>query len=286
MADPFKRVPENIDGDYFVDSTCINCDACRQIAPPVFAEADETSYVKTQPRTEAERRDALHALLSCPTGSIGCAGADNPKPLIRDFPLVIEDPVFYCGFNSPKSFGGNSYFVRRRGGNWMIDSPKFLAPLTRRLEEMGGVSHIFLTHQDDVADAARYAEHFGATRTIHRLELESQPDAEVVLEGIEPQTLTPGVVAIPTPGHTAGHCCLLIDDRFLFSGDHLFWNRDHKRLGASKSYCWHSWPEQADSMRRLANERFDWVLPGHGQRIQLPADDMRRAMDELVARMG
>jgi hypothetical protein len=36
MANPKKRVPENVPGDFFVDSTCIDCDTCRQIAPQVF----------------------------------------------------------------------------------------------------------------------------------------------------------------------------------------------------------------------------------------------------------
>ena len=25
---------------------------------------------------------------------------------------IYEEPVFCCGYNSPKSFGGNSYFIR------------------------------------------------------------------------------------------------------------------------------------------------------------------------------
>ena len=45
MANPKKRVPENVPGDYFVDSTCIDCDTCRQIAPQVFGEAAETAFV-------------------------------------------------------------------------------------------------------------------------------------------------------------------------------------------------------------------------------------------------
>src|SRR6516164_9528503 len=48
MANLRKRVPENAPGDFFVDSTCIDCDACRQIAPSVFGEAEETSFVKAQ----------------------------------------------------------------------------------------------------------------------------------------------------------------------------------------------------------------------------------------------
>ncbi|HZC81910.1 MAG TPA: ferredoxin, partial [Nitrospiraceae bacterium] len=36
MADVAKRLPTNIDGSFFVDSTCINCDTCRQLAPKSF----------------------------------------------------------------------------------------------------------------------------------------------------------------------------------------------------------------------------------------------------------
>ena len=94
-------------------------------------------------------------------------------------------------------------------GNWLIDSPKFLPRLVRRIEALGGIANIFLTHRDDVADAARYARHFGSRRFIHRAELASQPDAEVVLEGTAVQPLESGFVAIPTPGHTAGHVAFL-----------------------------------------------------------------------------
>src|SRR3954453_13223407 len=104
MANPRKRVPENVPGDFFVDSTCIDCDACRQIAPAVFGEAATTSFVHTQPTTPADRRRAVQALLACPTGSIGCRGDDDVKAVMDDFPLLVEEPVSYCGFNSPKSY--------------------------------------------------------------------------------------------------------------------------------------------------------------------------------------
>jgi hypothetical protein len=39
-------------------------------------------------------------------------------------------------------------------------------------------------------------------------------------------------------------------------------------------------------MRRLADFRFEWVLPGHGQRVHLAADEMRREMRALVDRMA
>jgi glyoxylase-like metal-dependent hydrolase (beta-lactamase superfamily II) len=251
----------------------------------VFAEGDGHAFVRRQPDTAGDRRSALHALVSCPTGSIGSQGGDRPASVMDDFPLLIEEPVFYCGFNSPKSYGGNGYLVRRPEGNWLIDSPKFQPRLVRRLEQMGGVSTIFLTHSDDVADARLYAERFGARRVIHRAELHSQPDAEVVLDGEEPVELAPGFLAIPTPGHTAGHCVLLFGQRFLFTGDHLAWDRHGGRFDAHRDYCWFSWERQVESMARLARFTFEWVLPGHGQRVRQERDEMRRQMQDLVRRM-
>lgn len=286
MANLNKQVPENAPGDFFVDWTCIDCDTCRQLAPEVFGEAADHAFVHRQPTTPEARRRALHALVSCPTGSIGSRGGDRPQSVLDDFPLAVEEPVYYCGFNSPKSYGGNSYFIRHPAGNWLVDSPKFLPRLVRKFEALGGIANIFLTHSDDVADARLYAERFGSRRFIHRAELHSLPDAEAVLDGEEPVRLADDFLAIPTPGHTRGHCVLLFRDRFLFTGDHLSWDRHEKRLEASEDYCWYSWPRQVESMRRLAAFSFEWVLSGHGQRVRLPADEMRRQMRELVARMG
>jgi glyoxylase-like metal-dependent hydrolase (beta-lactamase superfamily II) len=136
-----------------------------------------------------------------------------------------------------------------------------------------------------VADADRYAHRFGSRRFIHRLERSAQPDAEVLLDGEAPTELAPGFVAIPTPGHTAGHCVLLFRERYLFTGDHLVWDRHERQLEAFRDYCWYSWSRQIESMERLAGYRFEWVLPGHGQRVHLPADEMTRQTKELVARM-
>ena len=285
MANLAKILPRNVSGEFFVDSTCIDCDTCRQLASQVYGEADGASYVRRQPG-DADRRAALQALVACPTGSIGTRGASRAKEVLGDFPLPIDGDVYYCGYTSPKSFGGSSYFVRQEAGNWLIDSPKFLPQLVRKLEAAGGLRYIFLTHRDDVADADRYAAHFQAERIIHRAELSSQPDAERIVEGTQPVELVPGFVAIPTPGHTRGHMVLLAHDRYLFTGDHLAWDRDEEQLVAFEDYCWHSWSAQCESMARLLDYRFSWVLPGHGQRVHLPADAMHRELASLALRMG
>jgi glyoxylase-like metal-dependent hydrolase (beta-lactamase superfamily II)/ferredoxin len=285
MASLAKILPENVPGNWFVDSTCIDCDTCRQLAPHVFGESDGYSVVHEQPQDAEQERAAAQALLACPTGSIGTRGVSPAKNALDDFPLLLDGDVHYCGFTSPKSFGGSSYFVRRARGNWLIDSPKFLPRLVKKFEARGGIAHVFLTHRDDVADADRYAEHFSARRIIHRLELDAQPGAELVIDGEKPVELVPGIIAIPTPGHTAGHMALLIDNRYLFTGDHLAWNRDEHQLTAFRDYCWHSWHEQKRSLAGLLDYEFEWVLPGHGDRVHLPADTMRRELAALVERV-
>ena len=141
-----------------------------------------------------------------------------------------------------------------------------------------------LTHRDTWLTQV-VAQEFGSKRFIHKLELSSQPDAEVVLEGNEPVELATDLLAIPTPGHTAGHCVLLFDQQFLFTGDHLDYDRHTLRLTASVDYCWHSWPQQIESMHRLSQYSFEWVLPGHGQKVKLSRERMRQEMIELVERM-
>jgi len=66
MAKLALRLPENVPGDFFVDSTCIDCDACRQIAPETFSEDGDVSIVHHQPENEAETKRALMALVACP----------------------------------------------------------------------------------------------------------------------------------------------------------------------------------------------------------------------------
>lgn len=282
MADRALRVLENAEGAFFVDSTCIDCDTCRQLAPETFADQGSYSYVHRQPANRDQERAALRALVACPTASIGTSDKKGAADAVADFPLELAPGVSYCGFNSPKSYGGNSYFVEHPDGNWLVDSPRYVEPLARRLEVRGGVRYLFLTHRDDVADAEKWAERFGAQRIIHRLELASQPRAERVMEGFEAVELAPGFLSIPTPGHTRGHCALLYKGEFLFTGDHLSWCRERERLHASREVCWHSWAQQTASVAKLEAYSFEWVLPGHGQRIRLPREEMRRQMRRLV----
>ena len=284
MADLRKILNGNVAGEFFVDSSCIDCDLCRQIAPGTFREADDVSIVARQPATPEEVRRAEMALLTCPTGSIGTVTKHDLGPAIASFPEPIEENVHFCGFASDASYGASSYLIVRPQGNVLVDSPRFTAPLVRRIAEMGGVRWMFLTHQDDVADHRKFHERFGCDRILH------EEDAGVAVErpirGREPVRLDDDLVILPTPGHTAGHQVLLHRDRFLFTGDQVWWEPESRRLAASRRYCWHSWSEQRRSMERLLDRSFEWVLPGHGARHHATVPVMRGELEDLVRRMA
>src|ERR1051325_6597276 len=158
------RRAENVGGDFFVDSSCIDCDLCRQIAPESFARAGEQSAVYRQPKGPEAELAALKALVTCPTSSIGALGRHDTKAAVGAYPEPVADDVFFCGFAAASSYGASSYFVKRDAGNLLIDSPRFAKPLVKRLEELGGVRSMFLTHRDDVADHEKWAAHFRAER--------------------------------------------------------------------------------------------------------------------------
>ena len=279
-----KRV-ENVAGDFFVDETCIDCDLCRQIAPETFADVEGQSAVVRQPATPDGELEALKALVTCPTSSIGARG-HSARAAARAYPESIAGDVFFCGFAAESSFGAASYLVVRPEGNVLVDSPRFNEPLAKRIDALGGVDLMFLTHRDDVADHAAWSKRFGARRVVHTRDANGAlRSAEWLLEGEEPVELGDGLLAIPTPGHTRGHAVLLYRDAVLFSGDHLWWSPRYESLNASRSVCWYSWDEQTRSMERLRDYTFEWVFPGHGRRTHLPAAEMRRHLDACIARM-
>ena len=76
MATLSDRTPDNVAGRYYIDSSCIDCDQCRVIAPDLFARNEDTalSYVQRQPVTDDEIALAEEALEACATASIGNDG--------------------------------------------------------------------------------------------------------------------------------------------------------------------------------------------------------------------
>ncbi|MHB1606305.1 MAG: MBL fold metallo-hydrolase [Leptospirales bacterium] len=286
MAKVKDRLSGNVPGEFYVDSSCIDCGACQWLAPETFDDYRDMARVYRQPEDESGRTRALMSVLACPVGAIGTLKKQDYTPVEALFPELVEDPVYYCGYHSPKSFGAASYLIVRPGGNILIDSPRYSKPLLDRIEALGGVSVMFLTHSDDVADHEKFHRHFGCRRILHQKDAEPlTQDVEVLLKGDEAIRLDDEITLVPVPGHTSGSTCLIYRERFLFSGDHLSWSPERQSLRASRSTCWFNWQKQIASMERLSRFRFEWVLPGHGGRCHLSPDRMSEELKKCVGVM-
>jgi glyoxylase-like metal-dependent hydrolase (beta-lactamase superfamily II)/ferredoxin len=300
MARLADRLPSNAEGDVFVDSSCIDCEVCRIVAPSTFVRDDSVgqSIVTLQPKGEVERRRAAMALVACPTSSIGGKHLDV-RAASHAFPDRIEgasyarsphvrsDDVFFCGYASEDSYGAQSWLIVRPEGNVLVDSPRAAKPLLEEIEKLGGVRFMFLTHRDDVADHRVFRQTFGCERILHRRDVTSSTrDVERIVEGDDVVELAPDLRVVPTPGHTPGSSVLLHRNMHLFSGDHVWGDSEATGLHASRSVCWYSWKEQKKSMQRLIDFDFSWVLPGHGRPHRAPSvEAMRGELRDLVARM-
>lgn len=166
VASAARKLPDNVPGDFFVDSTCIDCGACRWIAPESFDYRGGYSRVYRQPAARPHEQAALRALVACPTGSIGAQGDHDVSAAIDSFPYPLAEQVLHCGFHSEDSFGAARYPALRPEGNVLVDSPRWNRRLAARIDALGGARYLFLTHRDDVADHARWAEHLRAERII------------------------------------------------------------------------------------------------------------------------
>jgi glyoxylase-like metal-dependent hydrolase (beta-lactamase superfamily II)/ferredoxin len=285
MAQIKRRLAGNVPGDFYVDQSCIDCDACRQIAPAVFRENGGHSVVYHQPSDPGQVHRALMALVACPTASIGTVSHRDARPGVEAFPAHVVDNVYFCGFTAESSFGAWAYLIVRPQGNVLVDSPRFTAPLVKKIERLGGVKLIFLSHQDDIADHAKFAAHFGCPRIMHERDGAERRGIERVVAGTEPVRIDDEMLMVPTPGHTRGHQVLLYRNKVLFTGDHLAWEPEEKTLTAFRDACWYSWPEQTRSMERLLDYRFEWVLPGHGRIGHGSAEEMHGHLERCVAWM-
>lgn len=76
MANKEDRVQENIAGQMFVDTQCIDCNLCRDTAPNNFKRSEEGgySYVFKQPENDDESKQCKEAMESCPVEAIGDGG--------------------------------------------------------------------------------------------------------------------------------------------------------------------------------------------------------------------
>jgi glyoxylase-like metal-dependent hydrolase (beta-lactamase superfamily II) len=280
------RHPDNVEGEWYVDTRCIDCDVSRHHAPELIAALpDGQSVVARQPASDGETMEMWRAALACPTRSIGTVSKLPPPAGV--FPWEITPGVFICGHNDRRSFGAHSWFVPRPGGGLLVDSPHFDRSLVSAFDAHGGLAHVLLSHRDDVADAEKYANEFGARVWIHADDASAAPFASDLLHGVEPVEIATGVAAFPVPGHTRGSVLYVVDNAWLFSGDTLAWFHREGDLGAFRGATWYSWDALKESLARFAASayRFAWIFPGHGKWHGASTSEMHARLAALVERM-
>ncbi|MGY1439310.1 MBL fold metallo-hydrolase [Streptomyces reniochalinae] len=271
---------------WYVDDRCTDCDVARQLAPGLIAQGEGRSEVVRQPRDESETRQMRAAALACHTRSIRPAGGRLDPAAPDPFPLALEPDVLLCGHNSTHTAGANAYLLRRPSGTWMmVDTPRFSERLAERYEALGRFTDVLLTHRDHAAHGRGWADRLGARLWIHEGDLDAAPDADQVLRGTDPVDVAEGVRVFPLPGHTRGSVLYVADERYCFSGDSFYWARTLQDIEVAQSVTWYSIEELATSLARTVDAlRFEWLLPGHGGRKQLPASEMARRMERLADR--
>ncbi len=78
MADIDEKNENNVPGKFYVDSSCIDCDLCRESAPDFFSRDDDEgmSIVCKQPETDEEIALCEGVMGDCPVNAIGDDGEE------------------------------------------------------------------------------------------------------------------------------------------------------------------------------------------------------------------
>ncbi len=283
MAQLKKKRTENIEGNFYVDSDCINCGACYWIAPKTFEDVSGMSAVTHQPSGDQEEEDAYRALLSCPVSSIGVTENSKFAQATRALPYELEEGVYHCGFHAESSYGAASFFIKREKGNILLDSPRYVKQLENKFVELGGISLQLLSHRDDIADTDKYWQRFQGERYLHKDDVSAKTSHfENLFKGEDIVSIDEDLTVIPVPGHTKGSVCYLYKNKYLFTGDHLAYSRKLGHLYAFKTACWYDFKKQIESMERLLDFDFEYVLPGHGHPYKASASEMRDSLEKCI----
>eukprot|EP01024_Parvocaulis_polyphysoides_P007623 TRINITY_DN1225_c1_g1_i10.p1 TRINITY_DN1225_c1_g1~~TRINITY_DN1225_c1_g1_i10.p1 ORF type:complete len:345 (-),score=27.94 TRINITY_DN1225_c1_g1_i10:1255-2289(-) len=293
-----KRQPrfENVSGDFYVDHTCIDCDTCRWMAPNIFERVNDQSAVVKQPTSEKARNRTIQALVACPTHSVHMK-QQHPKELYQErmeFPILVEgcQGIYHTGYHAANTYGCASWLIiRQNGGPIMFDVPRFDPHLVKKIEQMGGIQYIIMSHKDDIGDHDKWANHFGAKRIIHKTELGYNIfDAEILLEGEGPWLVDDqeDLQMIHVPGHTEGSIVLYHPkERVIFTGDHFAMSGWSGELSIFERFNQYSIDLQLASVDKISELDVKWILPGHGRPTPFQnKQDYKSQLQQFLQKQG
>lgn len=113
---PYKKARrQNIDGNLYVDESCIDCDVCRWMCPNVYARKGIKSAVIKQPINDDEKLQAYAAMVACPVGSIRVS---IPDPLTKQAIDVFPSEVTHKVLSTKNKYNG---FMKMLISNYITD---------------------------------------------------------------------------------------------------------------------------------------------------------------------
>ena len=236
--------------------------------PPAPAEvADGVFYV---PATET------NSILVTEGTAVTVVDAGYPKDLARlEASLArigrrVPDVAAVVVTHAHMDHIGDSARWRREHGTrvlvWEPEVPLARGDIRQMISRPRVLSHLF-----EPGTARALLRVLGALRLHHIVfwEGEPVPDPEP-FDGTVPLDVPGGLVPVPTPGHTSGHCSYHLPGRgVLISGDALVTEDFPRRTHPPEPQLMHpdfahDYARALESVQRLRDIAADVIIPGHG----------------------
>ncbi|KAG8473786.1 hypothetical protein CXB51_035975 [Gossypium anomalum] len=247
-----QRRPQNADGDFFVDHTCIDCDTCRWMAPwnllcvslsgvviGCSCGADHClriiNYDVGQDLRNYSTFKAFYFLLLQQVFTrVGGMSAVYKQPTCKEDRLKALQALISCPTNSIRTeVPPPDILEAQKTFPIPIDEKKLpgVYHCGYHSSKSYGASSYLIIHpdgnilidRDDVADHGKWSKRFSCDRILHSGDVEAcTADVETKLVGNGPWRLGQDVMLIHTLGHTEGSVCLFyMPLKILFTGDHI-----------------------------------------------------------------
>lgn len=311
------------EANVYVDRSCTGCGTCRSLCPGVFGALGLRTVVERKPVDEIETRAAYRAMVTCPLGAIRLR---KPDPLVKevvthDFPTPLDPMalpgVHLLGYHNRESMGTTPYLIVREGGagNIMIDAPRFNGRLAMQIEALGGIRYNIVTHEGAAPHHDLWHAFFPTSeRVVHRMDVtrEMKGQVEGMLLGKGPWFIDDDIKIVALPGYSAGAVGVIYypppspscsssgsssssssssgssrkSDGILFSGRTIGWSPRLNRLDGFAQFSRGSLSKQAESIKTLAKEDFEWILPSEGLKYRLPDGGREEAKERLFTEVA
>jgi glyoxylase-like metal-dependent hydrolase (beta-lactamase superfamily II) len=151
----------------------------------------------------------------------------------------IYPDLWQTGVEHPfRGVSTHAYLLVQDTGNILFYSSG-LHDEYRHMQALGGIAYQYLSHRDEVGAAlAEIKKIFGSKLCCHRLEepyVKRVTSVDCLFDKRE--TLMGNIEVIPTPGHTDGSVCFLVNSvhgkEYLFTGDTIYMNNGKWETRAS-----------------------------------------------------